>query len=107
MHGSTRLNVLYEMLVKKGGGLRIATNTGTLSAVPGTLPNFARSCKSSARGSDPIFLKRETFNHKREASPRIKGKNSTCDGLRMTNNSGMLMQFLELFQSWQEAGVFC
>ena len=40
MHGSTRLNVLYEMLVKKGGGLRIATNIGTLSAVPGTLPNW-------------------------------------------------------------------
>ena len=43
MHGSTRLNVLYEMLVKKGGGLRIATNTGTLSAVPETLPKLARS----------------------------------------------------------------
>ena len=88
----------------------MTTNTGTLSAVPGTLPKFARSCKSSARGSDPIVLKRETFNRKREVSPHIKGKTSTCkrevstcDGLRMTNNSGMLMQFLELFQNWQEA----
>ena len=43
MHGSTRLNVLYEMLVKKGGGLRMTTNTGTVSAVPRTLPKLARS----------------------------------------------------------------
>jgi len=42
-------------------------------------------------------LKRETFNQKREVSPLIKRENfnlkrevSTCDGLRMTNNSEML-----------------
>ena len=31
----------------------MTTNTGTLSAVPGTLPKLARSCKSSARGNVP------------------------------------------------------
>jgi len=53
--------------------------------------------KSSARGSSPHVLKRETFNLEREVSPRIKRENlnlkrevSTCDGLRMTTNSGML-----------------
>ena len=53
--------------------------------------------RSSARGSDPRVLKRETFNLEREVSPHIKRENlnlkrevSTCDGLRMTNNSRML-----------------
>lgn len=45
----------------------MTTNTGTLSAVPGTLPKLARNCS---------FLLEEVF--------------SICDGLRMTNNSGML-----------------
>jgi len=33
--------------------------------------------KSSARGSVPDVLKRETFNHEREVSPHIKGITST------------------------------
>jgi len=33
--------------------------------------------KSSAKGSAPIVLKRETFNHEREVSPHIKGRTST------------------------------
>ena len=53
--------------------------------------------KSFARGSSPKVLKRDTFNLEREVSPRIKKENlnlkrdvSTCDGLRITTNSGML-----------------
>jgi len=85
----------------------MTTNTGTLSAVLGTLPKLARNCS---------FLLEEVF--------------SICDGLRMTNNSGMLnaipgtlqkqlrswsllleevfsIVFLEFFQNWQEAEVSC
>jgi len=32
-----------ELEVSTADGLRMTTNTGTLSAVPGTLPNLARS----------------------------------------------------------------
>lgn len=52
---------------------------------------------SSSRGSDPNVLKRAIFNPEREVSPHIKRENinlesevSTFDGLRMTNNYGML-----------------
>ena len=85
----------------------MTTNTGTLSAVPRTLPKLARNCS---------FPLEEVF--------------SICDGLRMTNNSGMLnaipgtlpklerswillleevfsIVFLECFRNWQEVEVFC
>ena len=71
--------------------------------------------RSSARGSALDVLKKETFNHEREVS--------TCDGLRMTKNFGILNEipgtlpklarswsllleevfsilFLEFFQNW-------
>ena len=53
--------------------------------------------RSSARGSAPHILKRETFNLE-------EGRSTTCNGLRMTTNSGMLDAFPgtlpKLARSW-------
>jgi len=58
-------------------------------------------------------LKRKTFNHERDVSPRIKREPqpkrevSTCDGLRIATNPGMLNAIPGTLPKLEEAEVFC
>ena len=76
------LNQLFEMLEKRGG-FRMTTNAGmqNLLQFPELFQNW-QEAESFCQRNCPSE-KRETFNLK-------EGRSTTCDGFRITNNSGML-----------------